>query len=119
MTPTTRGAQYASDETTSPPSREPSDIQFNWLIEFLTNRTEPSANSTFTPPGCRLLGLNRCPKSTPQPSPQSSRQPENADSWFGVRMMLVRVRPGEPVPQRKPRFELGPGLATMAFTQAV
>ena len=42
--------QYESDETTSPLSREPSDIQVIWLIESLTNRTEPSANSTFTPP---------------------------------------------------------------------
>jgi hypothetical protein len=37
----------------------PKAIQVCMLIEFLTKRTLPSANSTFTPPGCQLSALLR------------------------------------------------------------
>ena len=50
---------------TSPPARVPNAIQVWMLIEFLTKRTLPSANVTFTPPGCQLserLTSDRAPE---------------------------------------------------------
>jgi hypothetical protein len=40
---------------TSDPARLPSAHHVVVLTVFLMNRTEPSANNTFTPPGCRLV----------------------------------------------------------------
>jgi hypothetical protein len=44
-------AQYESELMTSPPLIDPRLIHVAPLIEFLTNRTEPSATSVLTPPG--------------------------------------------------------------------
>ena len=41
---------------TSPPFRVPRARHVGRLTEFLTNLTEPSPKSTFTPPGWRLDG---------------------------------------------------------------
>jgi hypothetical protein len=46
--------QKLSALTTSPPWVLLSALQVARLIEFLTNFTEPSPKTTFTPPGCRL-----------------------------------------------------------------
>ena len=51
---------------TSPPARVPNAIQVWMLIEFLTKRTLPSANVTFTPPGCQLSELLRSDRA-PEP----------------------------------------------------
>lgn len=44
-------AQYESALMTSPPAIVPSALQVIGLIVFLMNRTEPSQNEVFTPPG--------------------------------------------------------------------
>src|SRR4051794_6595474 len=41
----------------SPPALVPSAHQASWLIDSLMNLTEPSAISTFTPPGWKLSRL--------------------------------------------------------------
>ncbi len=46
------GAQNELSSIISPSARLPSACHTLALIEFLTNRTEPSPNATFTPPGC-------------------------------------------------------------------
>ena len=45
--------QYASALMTSPPLIVPSPAQVMGLTELLMNRTDPSQNATFAPPGCR------------------------------------------------------------------
>src|SRR6516165_2071568 len=45
------GDQYESALMTSPPAIEPRATQVGRFIEFLKNRTEPSARSELTPPG--------------------------------------------------------------------
>src|SRR4051812_31729873 len=52
-----RVGQYESDEMISPPALVPRAHHALMLTEDLTERTEPSHNSTFTEPGCRLLAL--------------------------------------------------------------
>ena len=42
---------------TSPRFRVPIARQVWMLMEDLTNRTDPSARVTFTPPGCRLFAV--------------------------------------------------------------
>src|SRR6516225_779782 len=59
------GDQYESALMTSPPAIEPRATQVFRLIEFLKNRTEPSASSEFTPLGCRLRDAAKLPPSFP------------------------------------------------------
>ncbi len=95
--------------TVSPSFVEPMDIQVCWLTVLLTNRTDPSANRVFTPPGWALLGTKMCPKSIPQPAEQSQRQPAIGYCCeLGGMMIVVRLRPGEPVCHRSPRSLLVP-----------
>ena len=50
--------QNESELMTSPPFVVLRARQVGRLIEFLINFTDPSPNSVFTPPGCRLLDPN-------------------------------------------------------------
>src|SRR5262249_25139720 len=59
--------QKASDEMTSEPEREPRAHQTVIEIESLIARTEPSANMTFTTPGCRLLAVGAPLRPPPVP----------------------------------------------------
>ena len=79
---------------TSPLALVPSANHVNWLIEFLINRTLPSAKSTFTPPGwllparatsISLLGLG------------ASLHQDHGYTWeFGVTTVLNNVSDAPP-----------------------
>src|SRR5262245_32547633 len=60
--------------TVSPPSRVPIAHQICCSTLSDINLTAPSANSTFTPPGCRLLGAIIV---------SNDSQPASHERWFG------------------------------------
>ena len=74
---------------TSPLALVPRANHVAWLIEFLTNRTLPSAKSTFTPPGWLLPAREN--STLVLASDQSVHQAHGYTWEFGVTTVLNNV----------------------------
>ncbi len=98
--------QYESELTTSPLAFVEICHQVSRLTLFLTNRHEPSAKQTLTPPGCWLVAGTVQAESVLQPSPHDvgppNRHPLKIPS-LGVWTALYIVAPGMPKTHRQPR----------------
>src|SRR5262249_53069054 len=80
------GIQYASPLMDSPPAIVARECQVCGSTVSRTNRSDPSANRTFTPPGCRELGpsLPWLPHLVPRPGTAMAKHP--GERRFGTRM---------------------------------
>jgi hypothetical protein len=85
---------------TSPLALVPSANQVSWLIEFLINRTLPSAKSAFTPPEW-LLEAREISTSFVA-SDQSVHEAQGYTWEFGVTTVLNNVSFARPIIQRLP-----------------
>src|SRR4051812_24614505 len=71
-----------SRPATSPPARVAIPAQTEALTEFFANRTEPSPNITFAPPGCRLLAAFHPYVTELNVTRQSGLRPFGVNAWL-------------------------------------